>query len=509
MSDMRKLIKIVEGVDPIEAEKRRGPKKKEKPVEENADADDMYGDSSELDTFGRQDGQEFTDRGRGNVKPRHGMDARFADNPMGDEQLDEFAPGLNDPGFTPDASQLDQLHTQLNRVGYSDQAIEQGVQFTDEGKKKIAAIMGISPDEVEMLVASLIQKVRDDSNRDTDALIDDYYSFMGEGVDVTMVINVLGERRWVDPEDLEDKKVTKSRDTQRKQERDLKKTEIDEKAPPGKKAEHFITSNKADFKKRYGDRWEEVLYATAWKQFGESAKPLDALRKAVANGKPIDWNKIAPPPYSLAVRNQDAAEEKRVKSKKNIPDPKLTRGSIGKRVLDTTQNINPKKTTKKSDKNKDKNVSEGKKRPFDLGVMTERFSFERDALNNVTIRDSETGKEKFIRGARATQLLAQLDRVKNNEETQGLLAPLMERAMNSEGNNDYMAEIEASAGTYNFPWEYGDKHGFATAMYRTSDVEPVLRLESVRDQDGEEIEHVDSDMHDELIQQAKRFIPNA
>lgn len=42
-----------------------------------------------------------------------------------------------------------------------------------------------------------------------------------------------------------------------------------ERAPPGEKAERFIKKHKPDFKKRYGKRWKEVLYATAWKRFGE------------------------------------------------------------------------------------------------------------------------------------------------------------------------------------------------------------------------------------------------
>lgn len=44
---------------------------------------------------------------------------------------------------------------------------------------------------------------------------------------------------------------------------------IDEKAPPSAKAEKFIKDNKAKFKKEYGEDWEEVLYATAWKMFGK------------------------------------------------------------------------------------------------------------------------------------------------------------------------------------------------------------------------------------------------
>jgi hypothetical protein len=44
---------------------------------------------------------------------------------------------------------------------------------------------------------------------------------------------------------------------------------ITEVAPPGKKAEEWITSNKARFKKQYGDNWEPILYAKAWKMFGK------------------------------------------------------------------------------------------------------------------------------------------------------------------------------------------------------------------------------------------------
>jgi hypothetical protein len=66
-----------------------------------------------------------------------------------------------------------------------------------------------------------------------------------------------------------------------------KKGKVEESAPPGKKAEDFIKSNKASFKDRYGDRWEEVLYATAWKKFGkkeESAvKTAKMLEAAKAN----------------------------------------------------------------------------------------------------------------------------------------------------------------------------------------------------------------------------------
>jgi hypothetical protein len=43
---------------------------------------------------------------------------------------------------------------------------------------------------------------------------------------------------------------------------------IEEVAPPGAAAEDFIKNSKEKFKKRYGDNWEKVLYATAWKVHG-------------------------------------------------------------------------------------------------------------------------------------------------------------------------------------------------------------------------------------------------
>lgn len=47
----------------------------------------------------------------------------------------------------------------------------------------------------------------------------------------------------------------------------IKRKTIYEVAPPGKKAEDWVLSNKARFKKEYGKDWEQVLYATAWKLF--------------------------------------------------------------------------------------------------------------------------------------------------------------------------------------------------------------------------------------------------
>lgn len=54
--------------------------------------------------------------------------------------------------------------------------------------------------------------------------------------------------------------------------------ELAEDAPPGEKAERFIHDHKKEFRKRYKKRWKQVLYATAWKLFGEGAGFRDCLR---------------------------------------------------------------------------------------------------------------------------------------------------------------------------------------------------------------------------------------
>lgn len=58
----------------------------------------------------------------------------------------------------------------------------------------------------------------------------------------------------------------------------MKEAALNEKAPPG--MEKWIKDRKAAFKKQYGDRWEEVLYATAWKEknkkkTNEAERPSD------------------------------------------------------------------------------------------------------------------------------------------------------------------------------------------------------------------------------------------
>ena len=84
-------------------------------------------------------------------------------------------------------------------------------------------------------------------------------------------------------EKKDDKKDEKKDDGKKKF--NFEKKKVDESAPPGKKAEDFIKDNKAEFKDRYGKKWQEVLYATAWKKFGDKKESFEKAGKMLESHK--------------------------------------------------------------------------------------------------------------------------------------------------------------------------------------------------------------------------------
>jgi hypothetical protein len=64
--------------------------------------------------------------------------------------------------------------------------------------------------------------------------------------------------------------------------------ELHENAPPGKKAKNFIKHRKKDFQERYGDAWEQVLYATANKLFRKKHVKETSLNEAKIALKSVD-----------------------------------------------------------------------------------------------------------------------------------------------------------------------------------------------------------------------------
>ena len=132
--------------------------------------------------------------------------------------------------------------------------------------------------------------------------------------------------------------------------------------------------------------------------------------------------------------------------------------------------------------------------------MTEgRLSFETDYLGNVTVRDADSGREAYIQGTGASGLLAKLKRQPHRQ--QEILAGF-QHLMEADGFQD---EIDADAGTYNMTWKIAGQQGTATVMYHLIGDRPRLTVQSVRDEDGNEIKAGHA-MHAELQRQAKDFI---
>jgi len=134
-----------------------------------------------------------------------------------------------------------------------------------------------------------------------------------------------------------------------------------------------------------------------------------------------------------------------------------------------------------------------------VAEASEQLSFEKDYLGNVTVRDAHSGKEAYIQGGEASDLLVKLKRQPHQQ--QEILAGY-QNLMEADGFQD---EIDADTGTYNMTWKIGEQQGTATVLYHLIGDKPRLTIQSIRDEDGNEIK-ADHRMLTELQRQAKNFI---
>ncbi|CAM6054458.1 unnamed protein product [Sphagnum tenellum] len=155
-----------------------------------------------------------------------------------------------------------------------------------------------------------------------------------------------------------------------------------------------------------------------------------------------------------------------------------------------------------------------------------RFGYEKDGMGNVTVRDGQTGKEVYLQGSQATDLLKTLSQSPEDEQAiLGDLVPLMEAAYRKSVSHkkkgkkvieqakpeppepDYLDEMKQSHGTFNFMWRSKGQHGSATARYAFDGHEMHVKILSARDQQGEVI-HLDPSMKAELEKIGHDFIAN-
>lgn len=142
-----------------------------------------------------------------------------------------------------------------------------------------------------------------------------------------------------------------------------------------------------------------------------------------------------------------------------------------------------------------------------LGESSSRYGMEKDRLGNVTVRDSHSGKEVFLRGSAATDVL---NAVKRGNEQEVLAQALSESINEGAGDDEdsYADEIRQDRGSYNFPWTYERQQGTGTADYTGRGDSFKIKIVSIRDQSGEEIE-ADEAMTSALSSQAFKFIGHA
>jgi hypothetical protein len=187
----------------------------------------------------------------------------------------------------------------------------------------------------------------------------------------------------------------------------------------------------------------------------------------------------------------------------------------------------------------------------------DRYGYEEDTLGNVTINDTETGKSASIQGTEAQDLLNKL--FSNPTKKQEILAKyenlmeakkeknwkatgknninqavsknikeektkeeivsdkkapfaftkkLKKKVNEAESEDDsFHDEIHGNdSGTYNFPWKDSGLHGTGTASFSLKNNTPLIKIISVRNPEGDEITAYN---HDNVLAQAKKFIPDA
>lgn len=140
-----------------------------------------------------------------------------------------------------------------------------------------------------------------------------------------------------------------------------------------------------------------------------------------------------------------------------------------------------------------------------------RFGYENDILGNVQINDLESGQTKMISGSDGQSLISRLSHVPDGgKEEQEILSSYFgilnekEIAEIEPAPESFEKEIHNEAGTFNFPWKTGGRHGTATANYSGTGGQFRLSIVSIRDEDGTEI-NMDA-LYDRVRTQAIEFI---
>lgn len=108
-------------------------------------------------------------------------DPRFSDNPLAVQPLLDFDSS---------SSSVERLHMMLNKAGVGDEEIKDHVTLSQLGRQKVAARLGIGPQDVDALLGSLEQSLKD-----TDAeMVEAYQGVMEDDGTYTVEPDALGSQ---------------------------------------------------------------------------------------------------------------------------------------------------------------------------------------------------------------------------------------------------------------------------------------------------------------------------
>jgi hypothetical protein len=133
-----------------------------------------------------------------------------------------------------------------------------------------------------------------------------------------------------------------------------------------------------------------------------------------------------------------------------------------------------------------------------LNESSNQYVYETDYMGNVTLRDTISGKDVFLRGDDAFDLIKEL---KANPSKQDILISPYFDQLFEDINTSSEKEFSDSKGTYNFP----HRGMFVTASYGIEGKEFVISIIGMTDHNGEDVP-LTQNMKKELLPLAKKWI---
>jgi hypothetical protein len=423
------------------------------PVDEEAEydygTDDYYDPESK--TFKKMP-IEFVDKGKADLEQKTN-NPRYGDNSLKDVTVNEDL-------SVDENLKLDELQTILNNAGISDDEIISGIAgLKPDAKARVAEQLGVPLQHVDFMINELSTKLSHEDEKNyslfSESYLKEQYKKLFEEDDrfgyqedalgnVTINDTLTGNSKFIEG--------TEAQDLLRKLFSNPNNTQK-------------ILGNYANLmeeKKEKPKNWKAAGLNNPKELFSKQIKEKDGEKpKDLSDKKPPFANTIK---LKKKIKSVNESEDDDGKWEKH-----WTNDHLGDDVW-VVYNTETLETTKA------------------------KYSNKKDAVSAFRRKTS-----KFQQSHNVCHLN---DLIKKRKEKKSL-----KEAVILDEETDFLTEIHSNdSGSYNFPWKSGALTGTGTAFFSVKNDEPVIKLISVRDNNGNEIEDYN---HDDILEQAKRFIPEA